>query len=168
MIKFSIIAAMDENRGIGKNNGLPWHLSADMKHFAVTTKGGTVIMGRKTWESLSENFRPLKERLNIVVSRGELKLPEGVELAHSLDEALEKAGSLAPERKAFVIGGATLYAEAIEHPACMELQLTELEGTLDCDAFFPEIPVGFILKEMSEEMEECGITFRFVRYLAGK
>jgi len=150
---------MDENRGIGKNNDLPWHLSADLKHFAAVTKGGTVIMGRKTWESLPEQYRPLKERLNIVVSRSELELPQGVKLAHSLDEALELA-----EGKTFVIGGATLYAEAIKHPACKELILTEVEGTADCDAFFPEIPAGFLMKEMSEEMEEKGYIFRFVVY----
>lgn len=159
MTTFAIIAAMDENRGIGKNNDLPWHLSTDLKHFASVTKGGTVIMGRKTWESLPEAYRPLKERLNIVVSRGELELPDGVKLAHSLDEALELA-----KEKTFVIGGATLYAEAIGHPACTELILTEVEGSVDCDAFFPEIPVGFIMKEMSEEVEEKGMTFRFVIY----
>lgn len=159
MTIFSIIAAMDENRGIGKNNDLPWHLSTDLKHFAAVTKGGTVIMGRKTWESLPEAYRPLKGRLNIVISRGELELPDGVKLAHSLDEALEAA-----EGKTFVIGGATLYTEAIQHPACKELILTEVEGSVDCDAFFPEIPVGFVMKEMSEEMEEKGFTFRFVVY----
>jgi dihydrofolate reductase len=165
---FSIIAAMDENRGIGKDNGLPWHLSADLKHFASVTKGGVVIMGRKTWESLPEAYRPLKERLNIVISRGEQTLPEGVLLAHSLDEALALAEQNAPEQKAFVIGGASLYAEAILHPACHELFLTEVEGTVDCDAFFPEIPAGFLMKEISEEMEEKGFTFRFVRYLAAQ
>ncbi len=160
-MEFAIIAAMDENRGIGKNNQLPWHLSADLKHFAAATKGGTVIMGRKTWESLPEPYRPLKDRLNIVVSRSDLELPQGVKLAHSLDEALEQA-----EGKTFVIGGATLYAEAIQHPECRELILTEVEGSVDCDAFFPEIPTDFTMKEMSEEMEEKGFTFRFVRYLA--
>lgn len=158
-MNFTIIAAMDENRGIGKNNGLPWHLSADLKHFSTTTKGGTVIMGRKTWDSLPEQYRPLKERLNIVISRSELALPEGVKLAHSLDEALKQA-----EGKSFVIGGASLYAEAIQHPACKELLLTEIEGTTDCDAFFPEIPAGFLMKEMSEEIEEKGQIFRFVTY----
>lgn len=168
MKNFSIIAAMDESRGIGKNNGLPWHISADLKHFAASTKGGTVIMGRKTWDSLPSAYRPLKERLNIVVSRSELSLPEGVLLAHSLDEALELAEQHGGDRKAFVIGGATLYAEAITHAACNELMLTELEGHADCDVFFPEIPADFLMKEMSEKMEENGFTFRFVRYLSGK
>lgn len=159
---------MDENRGIGYQNQLPWHLSADLKHFKEVTTGGTVIMGRKTWESLPETYRPLKERLNIVVSRSELSLPEGVLLAHSLDEALELAEQHGGDRKAFVIGGATLYAEAIAHAACNELMLTELEGHADCDAFFPEIPAAFFIEERSEEMEEKGFKFRFMRYLSGK
>lgn len=156
-MNFSIISGLDQNRGIGKNNGLPWHLSADLKHFAATTKGGTVIMGRKTWESLPEQYRPLKERLNIVVSRNDVQLPEGTLLAHSLDEALTLAD---PNRKAFVIGGATLYAEAIRHSACNELLLTEIEGTFDCDAFFPEIPARF-KRIQAIPGEENGIKFEF-------
>lgn len=161
MINFSIISAHDQKRGIGKSNGLPWHLAADLKHFSETTKGGTVIMGRKTWDSLPEKYRPLPGRQNIVVSRGELALPEGTLLAHSLGEAFTLAD---PNRKAFVIGGATLYAEAIEHPACNELLLTEIEGIFDCDAFFPELPSGFIKKEESEVQKEGEIFFRFVHY----
>lgn len=161
-MNFSIISGLDQNRGIGKNNGLPWHLSADLKHFAATTKGGTVIMGRKTWESLPEQYRPLKERLNIVVSRNELELPEGTLLAHSLDEALTLAD---PDRKAFVIGGATLYAEAILHPACNELILTEIEGTFDCDAFFPEIPEKFKITDKISG-EENGQGYHFTTWSA--
>src|SRR3989338_10163823 len=148
---FAIIAAMDENRVIGKNNALPWHLSADLKHLASATKGAIVIMGRKTWESLPENFRPLKERLNIVVSRTEQALPEGVLLAHSLEEALTLAETHAPEQKAFVIGGATLYAEAIRHLACKELLLTHIQGKFDCDTFFPDYSKDFKSALFDEE-----------------
>ena len=164
MKNFSIISAMDENRGIGKNNALPWHLSADLKHFAEITKGGVVIMGRKTWESLPEPYRPLPGRLNIVVSRSPQDLPEGTLLAHSLDEALTLGDQAAPEKKIFVIGGATLYAEAIQHPACEELLLTEIQGTFDCDAFFPSIPSEFKKRQEAEIEEENGIRFSFVRY----
>lgn len=165
MKNFSIISAMDENRGIGKDNQLPWHLSADLKHFAATTKGGTVIMGRKTWDSLPAAYRPLKDRLNIVVSRAELSLPDGVLLAHSLDEALELAEQHGADRKAFVIGGAMLYAEAIEHPNCEELILTEIEGTADCDAFFPEIGKIWQINSESARMEEGGILFKFIHLI---
>ncbi len=164
MKNFSIISALDENSGIGKNNGLPWHLPADLKHFKETTLGGTVIMGRKTWESIPEKDRPFKERLNIVISRSELELPEGVLLAHSLDEALELPETQGTERKAFVIGGATLYAEAIEHPACEELLLTEIEGSFDCDAFFPSINDSWKRAQESELFQAGELTFKFVNY----
>ncbi len=160
-MNFSIISALDQNRGIGKSNGLPWHLAADLKHFSETTKGGTVIMGRKTWESLPKKYRPLPGRLNIVVSRNEITLHEGTLLSHSLDEALTLAD---PTRKAFVIGGATLYAEAIQHPECSELILTEIEGTFDCDAFFPESPARFSQKEAGDLQTEGEFKFRFVNY----
>ncbi len=160
-MNFSIISALDENRGIGHKNGLPWHLPADLKHFKETTLGGTVIMGRKTWDSIPEKYRPFKDRLNIVVSRSELELPEGVLLAHSLDQALELAD---PERKAFIIGGATLYAEAIEHPSCDELILTELEGTFECDAFFPTYKEEWNEKESSDLQVEGELSYRFKTY----
>lgn len=164
MKNFSIISAMDENRGIGYENQLPWHLPADLKHFKEVTMGGTVIMGRKTWDSLPAAYRPLKGRLNIVVSRSQVELPEGTLLAHSLDEALELAQKHGADRKTFVIGGATLYAEAIKHSNCEKLILTEIEGTADCDVFFPTIPAHFKIKTLSDEMEEKGFTFRFVLY----
>lgn len=163
-MNFAIIAAMDQNRGIGKNNALPWRLSADLRRFKEITEGGTVIMGRKTWESLPEAFRPLKNRLNIVVSRGEVDLPEGVLLAHSLDESLALAQEHAAQKKAFVIGGATLYAEAIRHPACNELHLTFLDGSFGCDAFFPEIPPHFNKFESSDLLGAEGLTFHFAHY----
>lgn len=169
MMNFTIISALDKNRGIGKNIRLPWDLRTDLRHFANTTKGNTVIMGRKTWDSLPVPFRPLKGRLNIVISRGDVELPEGVFLAHSLDEALQLAekndqNEDGSKRKAFVIGGATLYAEAIQHPHCEELILTEIEGTFDCDAFFPKFKEAWVLKEESELSEEGGIQFQFKTY----
>lgn len=159
-MNFSIISALDLNRGIGYENRLPWHLSADLKHFKEVTSGNTVIMGRKTWDSIPEKYRPFKDRLNIVISRGEQDLPEGVLLAHSLDEALELAekhgfkedGTL---RKAFVIGGATLYAEAIQHPNCKELILTHIEAHFECDTFFPVLPKDFKVDSDVEEKSEA-------------
>lgn len=163
---------MDANRGIGYENRLPWHLSADMKHFKEETMGGTVIMGRKTWESIPEKFRPFSGRLNIVVSRGEQALPEGVLLAHSLDEALALAEEHAPDQKAFVIGGATLYAEAIQHPACNELLLTHLEKEYLVDTTFPEYEADFEevdrktpVELLMEEQEGGAIYYHFAKYM---
>lgn len=165
---FIIIAAMDEQNGIGKNNDLPWHLSADLKHFAQTTKGGTVIMGRKTWESIPEKYRPFSERLNIVLTRNEdYELPQGVLKATSLDAALElayenKDKQTDPEGETFIIGGATLFEEAIQHPNCQTLILTKIVHTFDCDAFFPEVPGHFAQVEAQPFREEEGIEYAFI------
>lgn len=149
---------MDLNRGIGKDGVMPWHLPGDLKHFAETTKGGTVIMGRKTWESIPDKYRPFSERLNIVVSRQkDYALPEGVLLVHSLEEALDAA-----EDKTFVIGGGQLYAEAIEHEACEELILTIISETFEVDTYFPEIPAYFTQSKASAFREEKGLEYGFI------
>ncbi len=173
-MNFSIISAIDLNRGIGFQNRLPWHLPPDMKHFKEETMGGTVIMGRKTWESIPEKFRPFTGRLNIVISRGEQTLPEGVLLAHSFEEALElaEAYSQAEEgvlRKAFVIGGASLYAEAIQNPACNELILTHIQKSFEVDSYFPSydefeaLSLGPVLEYHQDE--QTVLHYRFAKYI---
>jgi len=159
-MNFSIIVAIDEKGGIGKNNTLPWHLPADLKHFKELTTGGTVIMGRNTWESIPEKFRPLPNRLNIVLT-GNLNyvVPEGVKLASSLDGALAVS-----EGKTFVIGGAKVFEEAIRHENCTELFVTKIESTFDCDTFFPFIPLDFQVAEESISIVENGLKFKFVTY----
>ncbi len=160
-MSFTIIAAMDEEQGIGIDGELPWRLSGEMKHFTQTTRGATVIMGRNTWESLPSAYRPLPDRLNIVVSRqADYKVPEGVLLAGSLDEALK----LSDRERTFVIGGASLYSEAIRHPNCGGLVLTEVEGNFDCDAFFPPIPAHFKITHSSERFEEGDTGYRIYQY----
>ena len=162
---FTIIAAMDQACGIGKDNKMPWHLSADLKHFARTTKGGAVIMGRKTWESVPDKWRPFSERLNIVLSRDpDYQLPEGVLLADSLEQALQLAKQCSHAKEAFVIGGANLFAQAIQHPACRKLILTEIQAECEVDARFPEIPARFQKTSESEAQREKGIIFKFVEY----
>jgi len=158
---FHIIAAMDLNRGIGKNNDLAWRLKGDMKHFKETTTGSSVIMGRKTWESLPEAFRPLPNRENIVLTRNpDYSLPDGVVLAGSLDEALQ----LASEDYIYVIGGATLYAEAIQHKDCKGMSITLVNGEFDCDAFFPEIPAGMNQKGSTPFYKEGDLEYAFIDY----
>ncbi len=170
-MKFSIIAAADEKMGIGIGNKLPWRLKGDLKYFSETTTGAepgkmnAVIMGRKTWESLPESSRPLKARLNVVLSRSGLELPDRVFLASSLDDAFEKLSARKDMDKVFVIGGASLYAEAINHPDCETIYLTEVLGEFNCDAFFPDIPVGIFEKKSSSKLEEeNGVKFRFSIY----
>lgn len=124
----SLIAAMDKNRLIGSNNGLPWHLPADFKHFKEVTLGKPVIMGRKTFESIG---RPLPGRKNIVVSRLGFKA-DGIEGAASIDEALNL---VANEAEVMIIGGANLYEQMIDQ--AQRLYLTHVDAKCSGDAWFP-------------------------------
>ena len=128
----SLIAAVPRNGAIGKGNALLWHEPEDQKHFRRVTMGCPVIMGRKTWDSLPARFRPLPGRRNVVVTRNTAWQAEGADAVHSLDAAL---ALLAGTPKAFVIGGAELYALAL--PKACELVLTEIATELDGDTFFP-------------------------------
>ena len=156
----SLIAAVAHNRAIGKDNKLLWHLPGDMRHFRDTTRGKTVIMGRRTWESLPEKFRPLPGRLNIVVSRNPDYAAPGATLAGSLEGAIRLAGN---SEEAFVIGGAELYRQAL--PLSNRLYLTEIAADMDGDTWFPEIRQGE-WQEMSRSQpeEEAGLVYAFVVY----
>ncbi len=130
----SLIAAVAGNHAIGKDGQLLWHLPEDMRYFRETTRGKPVIMGRKTWESLPDSFRPLPGRHNIVVSRNPAYQAPGATLAGSLEEALRAAGEA---DEVFVIGGAELYRQAF--PVACRLYLTEIAQDFAGDAFFPEV-----------------------------
>ncbi len=131
-MKLSLIAAVARNGAIGRGNDLLWKESADQRHFAATTRGHAVIMGRRTWESLPPRFRPLPGRRNIVVTRSAGYEAPGAETVDSLDAAL---GRLAGTALAFVIGGSQLYAQAL--PRIDEMVLTEIDADLDGDVQFP-------------------------------
>ena len=129
-MKINLIAAVALNGAIGKDNNLLWHLHDDMVFFKQTTMGHPIIMGRKTWDSIG---RALPGRLNIVISRRELELPDGVVLAHSLQEALQAASG---EAECFVMGGGQIYAEAM--PQADSLFITRVfQMPSDADTFFP-------------------------------
>jgi dihydrofolate reductase len=155
MNKFSVITCHDRNRGIGKDNKMPWHHSADMKHFKETTEHSNVIMGRNTWDSLPERYRPLPKRTNIVISSKDLDLPEGVILARSLDEALE----VNTDDGIYVIGGQQLYTAALKHPRCGGLFITKIDAQYDCDTFFPLYEHRFEESMVIDEDEENGIKY---------
>jgi dihydrofolate reductase len=125
-----LIAAVARNRAIGKNNQLLVHLPGDLPRFKKLTLGCPVIMGRKTWDSIG---RPLPQRRNIVITRNPSWRADGAEAAVSLAEAL---ASVAGEPRAFVIGGAQIYAQAL--PLADELALTEIDADFEGDVFFPE------------------------------
>ncbi|MCQ2028092.1 dihydrofolate reductase [Stutzerimonas zhaodongensis] len=134
-LPLAMIAALADNRVIGLDNAMPWHLPADLKHFKAMTLGKPIIMGRKTWDSLG---RPLPGRLNLVVSRQpELQL-EGAETFKTLDAALVRAEQWAREQgvdELMLIGGAQLYAQAL--PQAQRLYLTRIDAAPEGDAFFP-------------------------------
>lgn len=125
MTKVGIIVAISENYVIGKDNMLPWHLPEDLAYFKRLTDGHTIIMGRKTWESLG---RPLPNRRHIVVTSGEIDNPD-IAVARSLGEALELAHSEAPE-KIFIIGGVKLFQEGMRYATHMYITrvLAHVEG----------------------------------------
>ena len=131
--KLSAIVAIDQSGAIGKDGQLLCHLPADLKHFKNITMGHSIIMGRKTFESFPKGSLP--GRQNIVVTRSSTFNPEGVTVAHSIDEAI-RAAEMPGE--VFIIGGANIYEQAIDQ--CDTLHLTRLHATFDeADAFFPPI-----------------------------
>ena len=129
-MRLSLIVAMAKNRVIGSNNQMPWHLPADFAYFKKVTLGHPVIMGRKTFESIG---RPLPGRRNIVVSRNPAFRAEGVDIMTSLDAAIKACQNT----EAFVIGGATLYAEALPHAD--RLFITEVDASPNGDTLFPSL-----------------------------
>ncbi|WP_241426350.1 dihydrofolate reductase [Geobacter benzoatilyticus] len=131
----TIIAAMAENRVIGKDGAMPWHIPDDLARFKSITMGHPVIMGRKTFESLG---RPLPGRQNIVLTRREGYAPEGVTVARTLDEALELAGAA---REVFICGGGEVYREVL--PLAGRILLTVIHDAYEGDTVFPEIPGDF-------------------------
>jgi dihydrofolate reductase len=156
----TVIAAVARNGVIGLDNRLPWHLPADLKHFRALTLGHTVIMGRKTWESLPAGFRPLPGRRNIVVTRDGSYRAEGATVASSLPAAIAATDG----GEAFVIGGAELYKAAL--PLADGLQLTEIGAIFDGDTHFPAIDHDQ-WREVAREShhDEAGFGYAFVSYL---
>lgn len=164
-----IIAAADQKLGIGKNNQLPWRLKEELQYFQNTTINtqnpntqNTVIMGRKTWESLPKSSRPLKERTNIVISRNPLYKAPGAIVSPSLEEAINQSPST--NEKIFIIGGGSIYHQAIKLPQITGIYLTTIQKDFDCDTFFPEIPLKFSQTTHLGEGTENEINYQFFLY----
>ena len=138
MIDFEIIAAHDDNFGIGKDGKLSWNCPEDLAHFKEITHNGILIMGRKTWESLP--IKPLPGRINIVIASEGASIPDYY-VTHSLQEALSLAADVnhvsasGIDKTIFVIGGGKLFKEAL--PLATVLHITEIPGDYQCDVFFP-------------------------------
>lgn len=156
--RVSLIAAVAANGVIGSDNTLPWRLPEDLKRFKALTLGHSIIMGRRTHESIG---RPLPGRRNLIVSRNPAYRAEGCETVTSLEQAIAKSGASADE--VFVIGGAQIYAEAL--PLAYRLYLTEIQRAFSGDAVFPDIDKSR-WKEAARERHVApdGLAFDFVTY----
>ena len=128
-----LIVAKADNNAIGKGNDLIWRLPADLKFFKETTLGHTLIMGRKTFESIGF---PLPGRTTIIVSRDKNYSKEGCKIAHSIEEAINMVEN---DDSPFIAGGATIYKQALQNGLIDEMIITEVHEDFDADAFFPEI-----------------------------
>ena len=132
-MKISAIVAMDSQNGIGVNNQLPWHLPNDLKFFKSVTMGKSIVMGRKTYESLG---RPLPGRLNVVISSQQVAAPESVVVLNSIEAALAYVAQEGTE-EVFIIGGGQIFAASL--PILNTLYITEVHTTVAADIFFPKI-----------------------------
>ena len=137
-MKVSLIVAAAENRVIGKDNDLIWHLPKDMRFFKETTLGHHVIMGRKNFESIPERFRPLANRTNVIITRNSDYKAEGCVVVNSVEQALEVAKQNG-DTQPFIIGGGQIYKLALENNLVDKIYLTKVHHTFDGDTFFPEI-----------------------------
>lgn len=147
-LKITTIAALSsENRGIGKDGDLPWHIPEDLKRFKRLTVDHPVIMGRKTWESIPQKYRPLPDRTNIILTRSSDYTADGAVVCNSLPSALKAAAE--HDEVVYIIGGESVYKKALELEKVDRLELTFVEGTFECDTFFPEF--GDEFKEVARE-----------------
>jgi dihydrofolate reductase len=150
-MKISLIAALASNRVIGRDGGLPWHLPPDLRRFKRLTLGHTMILGRKTYESIG---RALPGRSMVVVTRqADYAVPEGVRVAPSVEEALRLARERDPQGEVFIAGGAELYRLTL--PIADRLELTRIEQEFAGDTFFPEFDEAD-WRLVEEERHESG------------
>lgn len=143
----SLIVAMDQNRVIGYQNSMPWHLPRDLQHFKQVTLHHTIIMGRKTYESIG---RPLPKRKNIILTRGKNQFPEEVETIDSI-ETIHQWEEEKPDEKFFIIGGGELYKQML--PFVKRMYITKIHHSFQGDTFFP----AFNEKDWHMISEEKGI-----------
>jgi len=157
--KITLIVAAAENNAIGKGNRMPWHLPNDFKYFKEKTLNHSVVMGRKTFESIG---KPLPERRNIVMTKNTNYLHEEVDVVNNIDELLLYCRD---EREIFIIGGAEIYKQTL--PLAHKVLLTRVHTTVDGDAFFPELPANewkLISAEKHEKDDRHAFDYTFEVY----
>ena len=157
----SFVVAMDQNRVIGFNNDMPWHLPNDLQHFKNITTGHTIVMGRKTFDSIG---RVLPNRKHIVLTRSEQSFPEEVEVVRNTDEILQYAKDHEAE-EIFIIGGGELFKQMM--PYVDKMYITLIEESFEGDVFFPEFDESeweLIEKEKGEKDERNPYNYYFLTY----
>ena len=155
----SLLVAYARNRVIGKNNDLPWYLPADLKRFKELTTGQTVVMGRKTFDSIiARNGKPLPNRTNVVITRDSEYLAEGAEVVHTIEDALKGSAEI------FVIGGAEIFRQAL--PLADRIYATEIDADIEGDVYFPEIGSGWreVAREPHQADEKNQYNYAYVTY----
>jgi dihydrofolate reductase len=151
----SFIAAMSQNRVIGRDQGLPWNLPEDLKRFRRITKGHPVIMGRKTFDSIG---KPLPARENIVITRQEITIP-GVKVVSNIDQALKLFEGT--DQEVFILGGGQIFSESL--PRADRIYLTLIEQDFEGDVLFPEVNWSQF-KKTFEEVHTEPMPYRFINY----
>ncbi len=157
----SLIVAVSENGVIGRDGGLPWRLSADLKHFKKTTMGHHLIIGRRTWDEVG---KPLPGRTMVVVTRSRHFAPEGVRVAHSLEEALDIARN---DDEPFIGGGAHIYRMALENDLVNRLYITRVHAKVEGDTRFPDFDIDkweLVSEENNEADERNQYPYSFLVY----
>ena len=159
----SLIVAVSENKVIGKDNDLVWHLPNDMKLFSNTTKGHFVIMGRKNYESIPHKYRPLPSRTNVIVTRQDDYKAKGCLVVNSVEKAIEIAQK-AGDKEPFVIGGGQIYKHAIENNLVDRIYLTRVHTEIDGDTYFDDLDDSWKLVHTdlhpSDEKHPFAFTFQ--------
>ena len=155
-----LIYARARNGVIGHQGQMPWHLPEDLAHFKRTTLGAPVIMGRKTWDSLPEKFRPLPGRTNVVITRQQAWSAPGAIVAHSLGDAIVQCGAV---DTIWVMGGANVYAQAL--PMADQVVVTEIDADFEGDAYAPILGEQFQPVEREAHVSSQGLPFAFVTYV---
>jgi dihydrofolate reductase len=158
-MKLNLIYARAANGVIGKDNTIPWRLPEDMAHLKRTTMGSPVIMGRKTWDSLPQKFRPLPGRVNIVTTRQADWSAPGALRAGTIEEAVALCGDA---EVAWVIGGAEIYAAAM--PLAHGAIVTEIDAVFEGDTYAPELGPGWREVARERHVSAAGLPFSFVTY----
>jgi len=157
----SLIVAVSGNGAIGRDGGLPWRLSADLKHFKKTTMGHHLIIGRRTWDEVG---KPLAGRTMVVVTRSRHFAPEGVQVAHSLEEALDIARN---DDEPFIGGGAHIYRMALARDLVDRIYLTRIHAEVEGDTFFPNFNIDkweLVSEEHHEADERNQYPYSFLVY----